>query len=191
MPKRVLITGSPPRADSVAELFRRAGVEATTLAPGSLDTLGSTPRWDYYVQLPVLVPADGDTVVQRLHSFLVAGLLSRFTALERVLPILNPGATVVLVSGNLPADLSAPDDRLARLALLRVLAHAARADMTPGKAHIHIVNADRSDHQVVASAVGDYQDPGTELSRLPDTPDWDRDYSDWRSQVMGMAAIET
>jgi hypothetical protein len=99
MTKRALVTGSAERAQAVADLFRLAGVEATAVS--ELDGLVDVPRpCDYYVQLPVTVSTRGDSVVQRLHSFLIDGLLSRFVAVERVLPMLAPGATVVLVPGT-------------------------------------------------------------------------------------------
>jgi hypothetical protein len=190
MTKRALVTGSVERAQAVADLFRQAGVASTAVS--ELDELVDVPGpCDYYVQLPVTVSTKGDSVVQRLHSFLIDGLLSRFAAVERVLPMLAPGATVVLVAGNSPAELSAPDDRLARLALLRVLAHATRADLAPDRARVRIVSAARTDREVVDYALSGSKDPDAELSHPADTPESGRAYEDWRSGVMGLVGIQS
>jgi hypothetical protein len=88
---------------------------------------------DYYVQLGVTVPARGDTNVRRAHTFLNDGLLERFLAAEPVMPLLADTATMLLVTGNLPAEIADLDDRNARFALLRVFAHAMRADLAPSR----------------------------------------------------------
>ena len=190
MTKRALVTGSAERAQAVADLFRLAGVEATAVS--ELDGLVDVPRpCDYYIQLPVTDSTKGDSVGQRLHSFLIAGLLSRFAAIEQVLPMLAPEATVVLVAGNSPAEVSAPDDQLARLALLRVLAHATRSDLAPDRAQVRILSAARTDREVVDYALSGTKDPDTELSQPVDAPEWGRAYEDWRPEVMGLIGIQS
>src|SRR5260221_8004573 len=64
--KRVLITGAPERVEALGKRFAVADVEQVTLAQ-----LGPGARAvDYYVQLGVVVPARGDTLVRRGPPFL-------------------------------------------------------------------------------------------------------------------------
>ena len=185
-PKRALITGSPDRVQALSKMFERAGDEPVTLAqlgPGA----GAIDR---YIQLGVSVPARGETVVRRVHSFLNDGLLERFAAVERVLPLLADGATVLLVAGNLPAEAAAPDDQAARLLLLRVLGHAIRADLAPKRVRVRIISGERTDEQIVDFALSGAKDPLTEMPTVPDPHMSDTSYEDWRTQVLGLAQVE-
>jgi hypothetical protein len=184
-----LLTGSPDRAQRLSELLRDAGAEPVVIAgpalPGGLVGDGL----DFYIQLPVTIHPDGDTAVARVGSFLSAGLLARFTALDRVLPVLAPGATVVLVSGNAPDEVSLPDDQQSRLALLHLLAHAARAELTTKHVEVKVVSNRRSDQEIVHYALGG----GTESPSHPDLQDRARAataYQDWRAEVMGLVGID-
>ncbi|MEO9139679.1 MAG: hypothetical protein ABI345_11490 [Jatrophihabitans sp.] len=187
MTKRVLITGTPDHVEALAKVFSAADIEHVTLAqigPGASEI-------DYYVQLGVTVPARGDTVVRRVHSFLNDGLLDRFTIVERVLPMLADNAVVLLVAGNLPAEVAAPDDRAARLSLLTVLAHAIRADLAPKRVRVRVISSDRSDEDIAAFALSGAKDPEAALPlAASEGPDSDRTYEDWRIQVLGLAHIE-
>jgi hypothetical protein len=187
--RHVLITGSPDRVEALAKVFATAGVEQVTLAqlgPGA-------SAINYYVQLGVTVPARGDTIVRRVHSFLSDGLLDRFTIVERVLPMLADDAVVLLVAGNLPAQFSAPDDRAARLSLLRVLAHAIRADLAPKRVRIRVISGERDLEQIADFALTGSKDPQAampSMSVMPEDYDVGGSYEDWRIQVLGLAHIE-
>jgi len=185
--KRVLITGSPGRVEALAKILAAsAGVEEVTLAqlgPGA-------SAIDYYVQLGVTVPARGDTIVRRVHSFLNDGLLDRFAIAERVLPMLADDAVVLLVAGNLPAEVAAPDDQLARLALLRVLAHAIRADLAPNRVRIRVITSERSEEEIAEFALTGAKDPQAAAPPVPDNQASGASYLDWRIQMLGLAHIE-
>jgi hypothetical protein len=145
--------------------------------------------FDFYIQLPVTIHPDGDTAVARVGSFLSAGLLARFSAVDRVLPVLAPGATVVLVSGNTPDEASLPDDQHSRLALLHLLAHAARAELATKHAEVKVVSSQRSDQEIVHYALGG----GEDSPPHPDLEDRARAataYQDWRTEVMGVVGID-
>lgn len=190
-PRRTLITGSPDRVAALAAVFERAGEQ-----PVSLDELGpGAAAIDRYVQLGTTVPARGETVVGRVHAFLRDGLLERFALAERVVPHLAGDATVLLVGGNRSAETDVPDDQAARLMMLRVLAHAIRADLAPARVRVRVVSGDRSNDEVVEYALTGAKDPHTELPTVDsvdpqDVLDTTRSYEDWRTQVMGLAQVE-
>ncbi len=187
--KKVLISGSPGRVESLAKRFAAAEVEQVRLAELDLDTIA--PAVDYYVQLGVMVPARGETVVRRVHSFLNDGLLERFALAERVLPVLTPDAVVLLVAGNLAAEVAVPDDQAARLSLLRVLAHAIRADLAPRRTRVRVVTSDRSDDEIAELALTAAKDPDV-ADRQPtrDVGAPAESYADWRIQMLGLAQLE-
>jgi len=183
--KRVLITGSPERVATLAKGLERAGDE-----PVSLDDLGpGAGAIDRYIQLGTTVPARGETVVRRVHSFLSDGLLERFALVERVLPLLADDATVLLVGGNLSTETAVPDDQAARLMMLRVLAHAIRADLAPHRVRVRVITGERTDEEVMEFALSGAKDPHAELPVL-DAPDSEGSYEDWRIQVLGLAQVE-
>ncbi len=190
MTKLALISGSPNRVASLGDVFKASDVEARSLDeldPAEVEQLRG--KVDYYIQLGVRVPARGDTVVRRVHSFLSEGLLHRFVTVEEVMPLLHEQATVLLVAGNLPAEVAAPDDQAARLALLRVLAHAMRADLAPNRARIRVVTGDRTDEEIAAYAISGQKDPRADLP--PDEGSvFERTYEDWRINVMGLVHVE-
>ncbi len=187
--KRVLITGAPDRVETLGKVFTSLGVEQVILDDLDADSTAV----DYYVQLGITVQTRGDTVVRRVHSFLSDGLLNRFTVVEQVLPRLRDNAVVLLVAGNLSAEGAAPDDREARLSLLRVLAHAMRADLAPKRVRIRVITGQRTDDDIAQFAVTGAKDPQA-TSRIAQPPEDDSDvgktYEDWRVQVMGLAHIE-
>jgi hypothetical protein len=193
---RALITGAEPLAGAVAAALRQAGVEVVVtedvqrvaeavagLEPGSVDT---------YVQLPISLASRGDTVVARVRQFLSEGLLARFQAVEAVLPVLAPGAHVLLVPGTTPLDAGdLPDDRRARLALLEVLAHAVRADGSASRVRVrvHTVSSGRGADELAAVALGR---GGTEPAAVADLQarEPEMSYEDWRTEVLGLATVE-
>lgn len=93
MGRTALVTGSTERAGDVSTALEKAGFTVTQagghpsdieaacagLAPGSLHC---------YVQLPRQTTVSGPTLVERIHEFLSEGLLKRFEAAGKVLPLL-------------------------------------------------------------------------------------------------------
>jgi hypothetical protein len=192
----VLITGQRDRAERLRALFEAHDVRGiVSTKPTEPLPDAAQEGLDYYVQLPVTVAGEGDTAVSRVGSFLTNGLLARFTSVQNVLPLLNTSATVVLVAGNLPAELTAPDDRHARLALLRVLAHCARADLASrgDSARVVVVGAERSDEQILQHALTGRADPEARLAPPQPAPtnlDVARAYVDWRTEIIGLVGVD-
>jgi hypothetical protein len=185
-----LLSGSAERAQRLSELLKDAGVDPVIITdPAALPGEPGGAGLDFYIQLPVTIHPHGDTAVARVGSFLTAGLLARFSAVDRVLPVLAPGATVVLVSGNTTDEMSLPDDQRSRLALLHVLAHATRAELATRGVDVMVVSSQRSDQEIVHYALGG--DDGTHPHRNPQgQTSVSTAYQDWRTEVMGLVGID-
>lgn len=184
-----LLSGSTDRAQRLSDLLRDAGADAVIITdPAALPGEVGSKDVDFYIQLPVTIHPDGHTAVARVGSFLSAGLLARFRAVDRVLPTLAPGATVVLVSGNTPDEWSLPDDQRSRLALLHLLAHATRAELATRHVEVKVVSSQRSDEEIVHYALGgdDTHPPRDPQERSGAASD----YQDWRTEVMGLVGID-
>ncbi|MGH3865000.1 MAG: glycosyltransferase [Pseudonocardiaceae bacterium] len=184
-----LLSGSADRAQRLSELLKDAGADPVIITdPEALPGEPGGDGLDFYIQLPVTIHPDGRTAVARVGSFLTAGLLARFSAVDRVLPVLAPGATVVLVSGNTPDEGSLPDDQRSRLALLHVLAHATRAELAARHVDVKVVSNQCSDQEIVHYALGD---DGTHPHRNPqERVSVSTTYQDWRTEVMGLVGID-
>ena len=178
------LSGAGKRAERLAERLRTQGHEVTVLAPGP----GSTPEpdsVDHYLQLPLALTLTGDNMVARVHSFLNDGLMARFGLVERMLPSLRKGASVVLVSGSTVVGASVPDDEHSRLALLHVLAHALRAELAGIDVRVQVVDGSHSDEDLVGSLLGERgtsPSPYSDVSAIPSG----KQYEDWRTEVMGL-----
>jgi hypothetical protein len=187
-----LLSGSGDRAQRLSELLKDAGADTVIITdPAALPGEPGGDGLDFYIQLPVTIHPEGHTTVARIGSFLSAGLLARFSAVDRVLPVLAPGATVVLVSGNTPEEALLPDDQRSRLALLHLLAHAIRAELATRHVEVKVVSSQRSDQEIVHYALGG--DDGTHPHRNPQergTGGAATAYQDWRTEVMGLVGID-
>lgn len=193
MTRTALVTGSSERVAAVSTAL--AARDCEVIPVDDLDTLAKVcaslgpGAIDHYVQLPVNVASSGHTVVSRLQAFLAGGLLARFAAMSTVLPTLRPDASVVLVAGNLPAELTAPDDRQARISLLRVLVQAIRADTAPMPVRTVVVDRMRSPDEIAAIVV----DPVPSRRVISDAAELypEMNYVDWRLEVLSLATIES
>jgi hypothetical protein len=194
VPANVIVSGAPARLDAMVDALRAGGYSVVTastaseladmaarLGPGSVDA---------YVQLPVDVTATSDSAVGATREFLSQGLLARFDAVGAVMPTLRDGATIVLVAGNTPGAQSSPDDGRARLALLRVLSHAALADA--GDRHLRAVvlsHGTTSDDAVRAVRGGD-GDRQTRMAEFIQTSA-DVSYDDWKLEFLSLVSNES
>lgn len=70
---------------------------------------------------------------------------------NRMLPLLRPGASVVLVAGHLPGGGQTPDDRHARKSLLRVLAQAVASETAEAGARTVVVDEQCSPAEIPRS----------------------------------------
>lgn len=180
----VLVTGAVG-AEAVATELKARGAEPLVVEdPERLADAVAGKTFQGYVQLPMIIEPGEGSVVRRVEQFLTGGLLNRFRIADTVTPVLADGASVVLVAGNTASDLDAPDDRAARLSLLRVLGHALRADRTPARVRVRIFESGASAELVAAAVLGDASADAS--AHKPVVSDAETSYADWRVEVIGM-----
>jgi hypothetical protein len=184
----VLVTGGGERLDQVASAVKATGADAVVVdTPDRLGEIVSGQTFDAYVQLPVAMTPPEGSLVSKVEQFLTQGLLSRFRAAATVLPSLAPQATVILVGGQTNIDVDAPDDREARVALMRVLAHALRAERAPERLTVRTVDHSWTAEQIAARVTG--QTPETPAPSGGDEG-IGQAYADWRAEVVGLMRVE-
>jgi hypothetical protein len=194
MTHTVLVTGSPARVALVSTALAKRDCRVVEAADREAllavcSSLGPAAV-DDYVQLPVDLPSLGDTVVAKFHAFLADGLLARFEMVSAILGVLRPNASVILVSGKLPAELSAPDDTQARMALLQVLARAIRADTAPDVVRTVIMDSTHPADEI-ADLVVDARPRKLGVMEGVAKQFPEMDYVDWRLEVLSLATIES
>ncbi|HLF41451.1 MAG TPA: hypothetical protein VI854_08255 [Acidimicrobiia bacterium] len=187
-----LVTGSSTRVAEVGDALERVGYTVTRVGEGDdvATALASiAPRsLSCYVQLPRNTDVKGETLVERVSEFLRAGLLHRFEVMSQVIPLLGPEASVVLVAGNVPGA-ATPDDRHARIDLLRVLARAVLAECAGGEVRAVVVGYDRSADDIADIAFHRGDDTNLRKAALasldPDLP-----YADWQREFLSLSTTE-
>ena len=185
----VLVTGGGERLEQVAAAVKAAGADAVVVDdPGRLGEVVSGQSFDGYVQLPVAMTPSEGSVVAKVEQFLTQGLLSRFRAAATVLPSLASGADVMLVGGQTNVDVDAPDDADARAAMLRVLAHALRAERAPERLTVRVADSSWTAEQIAAKITG--TGPKGAGEQTADDAAIGKAYADWRAEVVGMARVE-
>jgi hypothetical protein len=140
------------------------------------------------VQLPRETEVSGRTLIERVRQFLTQGLLARFDATTAVLPFLGPEACVVLVAGNVPG-VATPDDRHARIDLLRVLARAILAECSEGDVRAVVVGYDRSAEEIADIALHRGDEQGRRVAQVAALPQ-DLNYEDWQREVLSLTTSE-
>jgi hypothetical protein len=187
-----LVTGSPARVDDVAGVLEESGFRVIRVPePGDLAKAcaGIEPgSLACYVQLPKETKVDAPSLIGRVRQFLAEGLLARFEAAATVVPVLAKDGCVVLVAGNLPGA-STPDDRHARIDLLRVLARAVLAECEGGDVRAVVVGNDRSPDDIadIARRRGDESaKKAAEVAALPG----DLNYADWQREFLTLTTEE-
>lgn len=189
MERSAVITGSPARVGDVAIALKEAGYDVTEAGGG--ERLGDLARSlgsdsvHTYVQLPWDVETSVPGAIGQVHEFLSAGLLARFQMANAMLPLLRPGASVVLVAGHRPVP-HTPDDRHARRSLLRVLARAIEADTTEAGVRTVVVGDRCSPAEIAEIALHG----GPDLRRrLPEyaAHGEDLNFADWQREILALS----
>lgn len=187
-----LVTGSPERVPEIAIALKSAGFDI--LAAGSLSA-GETPDLeansvDCYVQLPGDRPRPTGGALHRTRDVIAHELLSRFDAAARLLPLLSPTATVLLVTeGPDPADppgRSDPAQQALRM-LVGVMAETILRDCGRSGVRTTVVAEDRAHEEIAALA--SHRPPEPLPWWLYASVDPDLDFADWRASILCLASL--
>src|SRR3978361_692230 len=156
----VILSGAEQAAQPVQRALEQIG--ATVIRADLAAGVGGGAdgqKADAYVQLPTLLSVESqavpDSLVERVGRFLADGLLTRFRSAAAVLPHLAERASVVIVAGNTPVPGTGVDDQAARGSLLRVLAHALRAEEAPRRLRVRVLGPDSTPEMIARCAAGE------------------------------------
>jgi len=191
MGETALVTGAPARVDDVAAALDRAGYTVVRV-PEPEDVgkalAGMEPgTLACYVQLPKDTKVDAPSLIGRVRQFLVEGLLARFEQAAAVVPYLADEGCVLLVAGNLPGA-ATPDDRHARIDLLRVLARAVLAECEAGDVRAVVVASERSADELADIARRRGDEAGKKAAEVAALGDMN--YADWQREYLTLTTEE-
>jgi hypothetical protein len=188
-----LVTGSPERVPDIAIALKSAGFDILAAGAISADEAPDLEAnsVDCYVQLPADQPRPTGSALHRARDVIAQEMLSRFDIAARLLPLLAPTATVLLVTeGPDPVDGygARPDpDQQALRTLVGVLAEAILKDCGRSGVRTTVVAEDRAPEEIAALA----------SQRLPEPLPWwlyagvdpDLDFADWRTSILCLASL--
>jgi len=187
-----LVTGSALRVDDVAGALEEAGFSVVRVPePGDVaEACAGIPPGTLacYVQLPKETKVDAPSLIGRVQQFLAEGLLARFESASTVVPCLAKDGCVVLVAGNLPGA-SAPDDRHARIDLLRVLARAVLAECDGSDVRAVVVGNDRSPTDIADIVLRRGDQAGKKAAEVAALPG-ELNYADWQREFLSLTTEE-
>lgn len=189
MERSAVVTGSPGRAGDVAIALKEAGFNVTEVGGGERrhEAAGVGPgSVDSYVQLPWDVEPSGLSAVEQVHEFLTGGLLARFQMANEMLPLLRPGASVVLVAGHRPVGVHTPDDRHARKSLLRLLARAIEAGTAGAGVTVMVVGEQCSPAEIAEIAVHRGPDHRRRLSEYA-AHGQELSFAEWHREILALS----
>jgi hypothetical protein len=191
MGDRALVTGSPARVEDVAAALEEAGysvVRAPEPDGVAKACAGIEPNsLACYVQLPKDTKVDAPSLIGRVRQFLAEGLLARFEQAETVAPCLAKDGCVLLVAGNLPGA-ATPDDRHARIDLLRVLARAVLAECEGSEVRAIVVASERSPAEIADIALRRGDRAGKRAAEVAALGDMN--YADWQREYLTLTTEE-
>ena len=187
-----VVTGSPARVDEVAGALEQAGFRVTKV-PEPGDVAGACTGIEpgslaCYVQLPKDTRVDAPSLIGRVRQFLEEGLLARFEAASTVVPLMAKDGCVVLVAGNLPGA-ATPDDRHARIDLLRVLARAVLAECEGSDVRAVVVGNDRSAADIADIVLRRGDESGRKAAEVAALPG-ELNYADWQREFLSLTTEE-
>jgi hypothetical protein len=186
-----LVTGAPARVGEVSGALEEAGYKVLQVPePGDVGAAcsGIEPgSLACYVQLPKETKVEGSSLIGRVRQFLAEGLLARFEQASAVIPYMAHDGCVVLVAGNLPGA-ATPDDRHARIDLLRVLARAILAECEGNDVRAVVVANDRSPADIAEIARHKGDESGKKAAEVAAIGDMN--YADWQREYLTLTTEE-
>ena len=133
-------------------------------------------------------PQNAPSLIGRVRQFLAEGLLARFEGASTVVPLMAKDGCVVLVAGNLPGA-STPDDRHARIDLLRVLARAILAECEGSDVRAVVVGNERSPADIADIVLRRGDESGKKAAEVAALPG-DLNYADWQREFLSLTTEE-
>lgn len=191
MGETALVTGSAARVEEVSAAMEKAGYEVLRV-PEPDDVTAACAGIERgslacYVQLPKDTKVDAPSLIGRVRQFLAEGLLARFEQAATVVPCVAKDGCVILVAGNLPGA-ATPDDRHARIDLLRVLARAVLAECDGSEVRAVVVGNDRSPSEIADIARHKGDESGKKAAEVAAIGDMD--YADWQREFLSLTTEE-
>lgn len=188
-----LVTGSPERVPEIAIALKTAGFDilaAGAMSPEEAPDLEANSV-DCYVQLPGDKPPIGGGALRRTRDAIAYELLARFDSAARFMPLLAPGATVMLITecpetGGHPAGITGCDQKAART-LVGVLAEAILRDCGPAGVRATVVEEDRAPEEIAALAGQRPPEPRSWWAYASVDPDLG--FADWRNSILCLASL--
>lgn len=186
-----LVTGAPARVDDVAAALEQTGFSVIRVpAPADLGAACAGIRpgaLTCYVQLPKDTHVDAPSLIGRVRQFLAEGLLARFEAASTIVPLMAKDGCVVLVAGNLPGA-ATPDDRHARIDLLRVLARAVLAECEGNDVRAVVVGNERSATDIADIVLRKGDESMRKAAEVAAIGDMN--YADWQREFLSLTTEE-
>jgi hypothetical protein len=186
-----LVTGSPDRVPDIAIALKSAGFDILATGASADDAPHlEANSVDCYVQLPADPPRPSGGALRRTRDVIAHEMLSRFDTAARLLPLLAPSATVVLVTeGPEAAESSrtADPDQQALRTLVGVLAESIVRDCGPTGVRTRVVGEDRAPEEIAALA--SHRPPEPLPWWLYASVDPDLDFADWRASILCLASL--
>jgi len=196
-----LVTGAPERVPDIVIALKSAGFDilaAGVMSPEDAPDIeaGSV---DCYVLVPVegpafegSGPASPDGALRRARAVIAHELAARFDTAARFLPLLAPGATVVLVAEDTdpdpdPSASPAGPDRQARRALAAMLAEAIAQDCGRAGIRAAVIGEDRGPDEIAALAAQRPAQPRPWWHYAEVDPELG--FADWRNSVLCLASL--
>ena len=191
MGETALVTGSAARVDEVSAALEAAGYDVLRV-PEPDDVTAACAGIEpgtlaCYVQLPKDTKVDAPSLIGRVRQFLAEGLLARFEQAATVVPCVAKDGCVILVAGNLPGA-ATPDDRHARIDLLRVLARAVLAECDGSEVRAVVVGNDRSPSEIADIARRKGDESGKKAAEVAAIGDMN--YADWQREFLSLTTEE-
>lgn len=188
-----LVTGSPERVPDIAIALKSAGFDILGAISADDTPDLEANSVDCYVQLPADQPRPTGGALRRTRDVIAHELLARFDTAARLLPLLAPSATVVLVTeGPDPGEptTGTPDpDQKALQTLVGVLAEAILRDRGRTSIRATVVGEDRAPEEIAALA--SHRPPEPLPWWLYASVDPDLDFADWRASILCLASLRT
>ena len=187
-----LVTGSPDQVPDITVALKSAGFDILAAGVQSPDDAPDLAEGsvDCYVQLPADGPPPTGGALRRTRDLLAGDMVGRFDTAIRFLPLLAPGAVVVLVADGpdvtTETDRPAHPDVTARRRLVEVLAEAILQEQGQIGVRAAVIGGDRAAEEIATLAATTAPEPRPWWHYADVDPELG--FADWRDSVLCLAS---